>query len=120
MGRKPPSYVYNKNITLRVCESVDTFQNPVWRDIAVSNVNLQESVGTVVTAANVDASRRSLMFVDSLYTSPQLDWMRLRAESENAGKRMQVVHGDETYVVEAIDRVDDEYGALDHWEVELV
>lgn len=120
MGRKPPSHLYGHSITLRVCTGVDTFQNPTWREYSVSGVNVQESTGTVVTAANTDASRRSLMFVDSLYSVPQLDWMRLKHESEDAGKRMQVVHKDEVYIVEAVDRVEDEYNMLDHWEVEMV
>lgn len=120
MGRKPPSHLYGHNITLRVCTGVDTFQNPTWREYAVTGVNVQESTGTVVTAANTDASRRSLMFVDALYTAPQLDWMRLKHESEDAGKRMQVVHKDEVYTVEAVDRIEDEYNILDHWEVEMV
>ena len=46
--------------------------------------------------------------------------MRLKHESEDAGKRMQVVHKDEVYTVEAVDRIEDEYNILDHWEVEMV
>ena len=120
MAKKPPSYLYGDNITLRVCTGVDLFQNPVWREYPVEHVNLPAATGTVVTAANTDASRRSLMFVDSVYSAPQLDWFKLKRESENAGQRMQVIQGDEVYTVEAIDCIKDEYRRLDHWEVELV
>lgn len=120
MGRKPPSHLYRHNITLRVCTDVDTFQNPVWREYDVKHVNFQASIGTAVTALNVDAISRSLMFVDSLYTSPQLDWMRLKRESEDAGKRMQVIFMGDTYTVEQVKRIEDEYCRLDHWEVEMV
>ena len=120
MARKPPPYIYGHDVTLRVCVGVDLFQNPLWEDHEISGVNLQASSGTVLTALNVDASKRSLMFVDSLYSSPQLDWLKLKRESENAGKRMQIVHGDAVYNVEAVDRIEDQFCRLDHWEVELV
>ena len=83
MGRKPPSHLYGHSITLRVCTGVDTFQNPTWREYAVTGVNVQESTGTVVTAANTDASRRSLMFVDSLYTAMEKD----AAQARERGRR---------------------------------
>jgi hypothetical protein len=92
----------------------------MWHEYEVLHVNIQESTGTTVTAANTDASRRSLLFADSLYTEPQLDWMRLKHESEDAGQRMQVVKGGEVYTVEAVDRLEDEFCNLDHWEVEMV
>lgn len=120
MARKPPSHLYGHSITLRVCTGVDTFQNPLWREYAVEHVNLQASTGTTVTAANTDASMRSLMFVDSLYSSPSLDWFALKAESEAAGKRLQVLHGNEVYTVEAVLKIEDEYCRIDHWEVEMV
>lgn len=120
MARKPPPYLYGHHVTLRVCTGVDLFQNPVWEEHEITGVNVQASTGTVLTAVNTDASRRSLLFADSLYTVPQLDWMRLKHESEDAGKRMQVVYNGDTYVVEAVDRIEDEFCRLDHWEVELV
>ena len=92
MARKPPSHLYGHSITLRVCTGVDTFQNPLWREYAVEHVNLQASTGTTVTAANTDASMRSL----------------------------QVLHGNEVYTVEAILKIEDEYCRIDHWEVEMV
>ena len=117
MIRKPPRYVYGHNITVRVCNGIDRWQNPSWDEISLSGVNVQSTNETRRTADNTEVVMRSIIFVDSLYSTPHLDLEALKAQSEENGAQMTIVFNGQTYTVISVDALDDERCRLDHYEV---
>lgn len=120
MIRKPPAHVYADSVTLNVCTGVDRFQNPTYRTINLSNVCLQASNETRRTTQNTEVLLRSILFYDSLYSSPKVDLESLKTESESNGHQLRITAGAYEYTVESVDTLNDEYGRFDHAEMGLI
>lgn len=120
MIRKPPAHVYSDSAILRVCESVDKWQKPTWKEYRLSNVCLQSSSETRRTTTNTEVTLRSIMFFDSVYSTPHINLEALKIQSEKNGFQMRVVHDGADYTVEEVDVLNDEYGRFDHAELGLV
>ena len=119
MSRKPPANVYGHNVTLQTCTGVDRWQEPTWSTQAISGVNVQPANGIALTKDNAQVQYTAMLFADSLYTSPALDWWDLKNTSEAAGHPLTVVFEGNTFTVVQVDKIFNEFCAFDHWEVLL-
>lgn len=76
-------------MTLYVCTGVDSWQNPTWETYTVNNVHLQNTNEVKKTKENTEVVLRSILFVDSKKSTPQLDYGALAGQSEQSGKPMR-------------------------------
>ena len=116
---KPPKYVYNATIAVNVCQSVDRWQAATDTTTTVKGVNFQDAHDTALNKDNTEVSLRALVFIDSDYSTPHLDYWSLQKSSETAGRPMTITYGGDLYEVLTVDRVDNQHGKLDHWELSL-
>lgn len=77
-------------MTLYVCTGMDIWQNPTWGEIyTVNNVHLQNTNEVRKTTDNTEVVLRSILFVDTKLSTPQLDYGTLANQSQQAGKPMR-------------------------------
>lgn len=119
MSRKPPAHVYAQTVTLRVCTGVDRWNAPTWNETTVNHVNVQPASGTTMTKDNTEVQLTGMLFADSVYTEPTLDWQAMKDASEAAGQPATVVFEGRVYTVVEVAKLFNEFGAFDHWEVAL-
>lgn len=78
-------------MTLMVCRGVDQWQRPEWTEYSVKNVHLQSTNEVKKTKENTEVVLRSVLFVDSVRSTPALDYDALAEQSQKAGKPMRCV-----------------------------
>lgn len=119
MSRKPPAHVYGHSVTLRTCSGVDRWNAPTWTTQTVTGVNVQPCTGTTMAKDNTEVQYTAMLFADSLYTSPALNWWDIKETSEAAGQPVTVVFNGRVFTVVQVDQIFNEFCDLDHWEVAL-
>lgn len=78
-------------VTINVCTGVDSWQTPSWQTYTVNNVHLQNTNEVKKTKENTEVVLRSVLFIDSVRSTPQLDYAALVEQSEAAGKPLRCV-----------------------------
>ena len=76
-------------MTLYVCTGMDVWQSPTWTTYTINNVHLQNTNEVKKSKDNTEIVLRSVLFVDSRRSTPQLDYSALMVQSESAGKPMR-------------------------------
>lgn len=119
MSRKPPAHVYAHTVTLRSCSGVNEWQEPTLTEQTVYHVCMQPGFNTILSKDNTEADVSAMLFVDGLYSSPALDWQAIQDESESNGQTATVEFEGRVYTIVSADKLYNEFGAFDHWEVGL-
>lgn len=91
MLRPIPSQLLRDLVTIKVCTGMDAWQKPTWQEYTVSNVHLQNTNEVKKTKDNTEVVLRSVLFIDTTRSTPQLDYDSLVERSEAAGKPMRAV-----------------------------
>ena len=91
MLRPIPSRLLRDLVTVKVCTGMDAWQNPEWDEYIVSNVHLQNSNEVRKTKDNTEVVLRAILFIDSVRSSPALDYGTFMEQSEAAGKPMRCI-----------------------------
>lgn len=113
MLRPIPVQLLRDMVTIQVCTGMDAWQNPTWQEYQVSNVYLQNTNEVKKTKENTEVVLRSILFIDSVRSTPQLDYDALVQQSEAAGKPLRAVVTDSSgnqygeYEVITVDPVPD-------------
>lgn len=94
MLRPIPVQLLRDMVTIKVCTGMDAWQNPTWQEYQVSNVHLQNTNEVKKTKENTEVVLRSILFIDSVRSAPQLDYDALVQQSEAAGKPLRAVATD--------------------------
>lgn len=89
MLRPIPSQLLRDSMTLNVCAGVDAWQKPTWQPYEVQNVHIQNTNETKKTADNTEVVLRAVIFVDTVRSTPALDYEALCQQSQAAGKPMR-------------------------------
>lgn len=76
-------------MTLQVCTGVDAWQKPTWQYYQVQNVHVQNTNEVKKTATNTEVVLRAVIFVDTVRSTPALDYEALCQQSQAAGKPMR-------------------------------
>ena len=84
-----PSQLLRDSMTLNVCTGVDAWQKPTWQPYEVQNVHIQNTNETKKTANNTEVVLRAVIFVDTVRSTPALDYEALCQQSQAAGKPMR-------------------------------
>ena len=119
MSKKPPAHVYAQEVTLRVCTGVNRWNAPTWEETVINHVNMQPASGTILTKDNTEVQLSGMLFADSVYTAPALDWQAKKDASEAAGQLATVNFEGRIYTVVEVAKLFNEFGIFDHWEVGL-
>lgn len=90
LGPIPQSLLVD-SVTIKVCNSVDVWQNPTWDEYQVSNVHLQDTNEVRKTKENTEVLLRSILFIDAQNSTPELDYRALASQSEASGKPMRAI-----------------------------
>lgn len=91
MLRPIPKWLLRDLVTIKVCTGMDAWQKPTWQEYTVSNVHLQNTNEVKKTRDNTEVVLRSILFIDSTRSTPQLDYAALVEQSESAGKPMRAI-----------------------------
>ena len=75
--------------TIKVCTSIDEWQTPKWQTYTVQNVHLQNTNEVKKSKDNTEVVLRSVVFIDAVRSTPQLDYDMLAKQSEKAGKPLR-------------------------------
>lgn len=94
MLRPIPVQLLRDMVTIKVCTGMDAWQNPTWQEYQVSNVHLQNTNEVKKTKENTEVVLRSILFIDSVRSAPQLDYDALVQQIEAAGKPLRAVATD--------------------------
>ncbi len=116
---KPPKHVYNSSILVNVCTGVDRWQQATVESVTVNGVNFQNAHETRLDYNSTVVALNALVFIDSDYSKPALDYWNLQKESEANGKPLTVTYSGDEYEVLTVDRIENPFGKLDHWELSL-
>ena len=76
-------------MTLNVCTGVDAWQKPTWQPYEVQNIHVQNTNETKKTADNTEVVLRAVVFVDTVRSTPALNYEALCQQSQAAGKPMR-------------------------------
>lgn len=122
-----PRRILRDTLTLSVPSGFDRYQKPLDPTVyTVSNVHLQSDNSTHKSAQNTEVVLRGVLFVDSRYSTPKLDYWALQTATQQAGGVMTCTVTDKRggvtgpYTVEVIDGLPDDEDNLHHWELGLV
>ena len=115
-----PYNLLTDTATLNVVSGIDEYQVPTYDTYTVSHVHLQNTNEVRKTADNTEVVLRSLLFVDSKYSTPKLDWDALARQSEASGGQVRVIVGNNNYAVQTVDLVPDDQNNIHHVELGLV
>ena len=78
--------------TIEVCTGIDMWGNSTNpQTYVVNNVHLQNTNEVKKTKDNTEVVLRSILFIDSKKSNPQLDYAELVEQSEMAGKPLRCV-----------------------------
>lgn len=89
MLRPIPSQLLQDSMTLNVCTGVDAWQKPTWQPYEVQNVHIQNTNETKKTTDNTEVVLRAIIFVDTVRSTPALNYEALCQQSQAAGKPMR-------------------------------
>ena len=121
-----PRRILRDTLTLSVPSGFDRYQKPLNPTVyTVQNVHIQNSNETRKTSNNTEVLLRAILFVDSRYSTPKLDYWALQTAAQQAGGVMTCTVTDKRggvtgpYTVEVIDGLPDDEDNLHHWELSL-
>lgn len=126
-----PRRILRDTLTLNVPSGFDRYQAPQYdpqgtTTYTVHNVHLQADNSTHKTANNDEVTLRGILFVDSRYSTPHLDYWALQEAAQAAGGVMTCTITDKRggvtgpYSVLVVDGLPDDEDNLHHWEIGLV
>ena len=119
MLRPIPSCILRSTATVKVCNSVDMYQNQTYTEYTVKRVHLQPTEKIIKTPSNTDQQLQSILFVDVRHSTPALDWKALFQSAHELGGDMRVIVRGIEYTVMAVDGLRDDTDRLHHWEISL-
>lgn len=122
-----PRRILRDTLTLIVPGGVDRYQNAQnATTYTVKNVHVQSDNSTHKTAQNTEVTLRGILFVDTRYSTPTLDYWALQEAAQAAGGVMTCTITDKyggvtgPYEVQVVDGLPDDEDNLHHWELGLV
>lgn len=122
-----PRRILRDTLTLSVPSGFDRYQKPLNPTVyTVQNVHIQNSNETRKTSNNTEVLLRAILFVDSRYSTPKLDYWALQTAAQQARGVMTCTVTDRRggvsgpYTVEVVDGLPDDEDNLHHWELGLV
>lgn len=112
-----PKKILRSTATVKVCTSVDTYQNQTYATYVVNNVHMQPTTEIRKTATNTDQQLMSMLFVDARRSTPLIDWDGLLRDAHEKGGDMRVIVRDVEYTVLTVDALRDSSDQLHHYEI---
>lgn len=85
MLRPIPAVLLKDSVQVSVCKGLDAWQVPQYATYTVKNVMLQNTNEVKKSKDNTEVVLRSILFIDGLMSTPQLDFEQLVEMSEAAG-----------------------------------
>lgn len=122
-----PRRILRDTAVFSVPTGFDRYQKPLTPTVyTVANVHLQADNSTHKTAQNTEVTLRGILFVDSRYSTPALDYNALQEATQALGGVITVTVTDKRggsmgpFTVVVVDALPDDEDNLHHWELGLV
>lgn len=122
-----PRRILRDTMTLSVPSGFDRYQNPLTpTTYTVTNVHIQSDNSTHKTAQNTEVTLRGIIFVDTRYSSPTLDYWALQEATQALGGVMTCTITDKRggvsgpFTILVVDGLPDDEDNLHHWELGVV
>lgn len=122
-----PRRILRDTATFSVPSGFDRYQKPLApTEYTVQAVHIQADNSTHKSTQNTEVTLRGILFIDSRYSTPALDYEALQEAAQAAGGVMTVTvtnrRGQSTgpYTVLVVDALPDDEDNLHHWELGLV
>lgn len=115
-----PAKIMRSTITVKICTSVDRYENQTYTEKTVKKVHIQPTNEIRKTADNTDCTLRSILFVDRQHSKPLLDWWTLFNGAHSIGGDMKVIDSKgEEFTVFIVDELKDDTDQFHHYEIGL-
>lgn len=85
-----PSVLLKDTAIFHIPVSIDEYQKPVYEDLEVHHVHIQNGNEVRQSAQNEEVVLRAILFVDGRKSTPIYDYMSLMAAAEAAGSPITV------------------------------
>lgn len=91
MLRPIPQQLLRDMVIIKVCTEMDSWQEPTWEEHTVKNVHIQNTNEIRKTSNNTEVLLRSILFIDTRRSQPQLDYETLLQQSLENGHSLRAV-----------------------------
>lgn len=115
-----PERILRSTATVKVCNSVDEYQNQTYDEYTVNHVHIQPEERIIKTVDNTQIQLTGILYVDLRHSFPALDWRKLLEQAHKKGGDMRVIIRDVEYTVMSADGLRDNTDTLHHWEIGVV
>ena len=85
MLRPIPKRILTQTMTIHVPSAMDADQNVTYTDTVVSHVHFQSDHRTLKQKDNTEIQTTGIIFADTRYSRPELDYLALSAQAEAVG-----------------------------------
>lgn len=107
-----PSVMLKDTAIFHVPVSMDEYQKPIYEDITINHVHIQNSNVVKLSSTNEEIRLTAILFIDGRKSTPVIDYMSLVASAEAVGAEMTVTvieaNGNSAdYTVDVVDAVPD-------------
>lgn len=89
MLRPIPQQLLRDMVIVKVCTGMDAWQKPTWEERTVKNVHIQNTNEIRKTSNNTEVLLRSILFIDTRRSLPQLDYETLLQQSLENGHSLR-------------------------------
>lgn len=120
MLRPIPRQILSQTMILHVPTSCDSDYNVQYQNVKVSRVHMQDDHAILKEPDNNEVTRRGVIFVDGVFSSPRLDYNKLYADAQAMGTGLRVSLDGYNFEIRMIDGLPDDRGKLHHWELSVV
>ena len=120
MLRPIPARILRSTAQVKVCTSVDLYQNQVYgQNYTVQHVHIQPTERIMKTTNNTNQQLSAVLFVDIRHSSPRLNWAELLQSAHEKGGDVRVIVRGFEYTVAAADLLRNDTDQPHHWEISL-
>lgn len=111
-----PARILTHTVTFKVCDAVDTWNDPVYSSHTVNHVCVQPIQATTLTRDNTERRLSCICFIDAV-RSTRFDCDMGKMDSEDNGHPMLMLFNGHEYEVIRVDTLYDDKGRFHHYEV---
>lgn len=91
MLRPIPQQLLRDMVNIKVCIGMDSWQKLAWEEHIVKNVHIQNTNEIRKTSNNTEVLLRSILFIDTRRSLPQLDYEALLQQSLENGHSLRAI-----------------------------
>lgn len=116
-----PSQMLKDTAVLKICKSLDRWQNAEYNEITLTRVHLQTALNVSKSTDNTEKKATTKLFVDCKMSSPKIDLINAYNQSLTNGAPPRIIANGKDYEMQSINAYPDVPATrIHHYEAMLV